>query len=129
MATRGTIQFRTSKEQGSKNLGYVYVHHDMYTQGFRDYLVEVFQNNTVHAHNLMTKFLKVIERSEVTVSHKYHGDTEFRYEIFGSKEDNGEILIYQRDYEAEDENPRFKFPRFKLSKAMKIKDFMNNPEI
>jgi hypothetical protein len=124
MATRGTIQFRTNKEQGSKNLGYVYIHHDMYTEGFRDYLAEVFENNTVNTNNLMTKFVKVIERSEITVSHRYHSDTEFRYEIFGSKEDNGEILVYQRDFDEEDERRKFK-----LKKAMKIKDFLINPEI
>jgi hypothetical protein len=124
MATRGTIQFRTSKEQGSKNLGYVYVHHDMYTQGFRDYLNEVFENDTCYPNNLMTKFVKVIKRSEITVSHEYHSDTEYRYEIFGSIEDNGEVLIYKRDFDEQDERKKFK-----LKKAMKIKDFMENPEI
>lgn len=119
MATRGTIQFRTSKDEGSKNMGFVYIHHDMYPEGFFSYLKEVIENKEVYTNNLMTKFVKVIKRAEITLSHEYHGDTEFRYEIFGSLEDNGEVLVYARDFDEEYERRKFK-----LKKAMKIKEFL-----
>jgi hypothetical protein len=122
MATRGTVLFRSGENEGGKILGYIYIHHDMYPEGFASYLKEVFENEKVRGNNLMCKLIRTIERAEIIPCHEWHSDTDFRYTVIGGLEDDGYVSVSERDW-----NERYDELEYKLVKVMKLKDFIDNP--
>jgi hypothetical protein len=124
MATRGTILFVTknNEKKTEKQLGFVYVHHDMYPEGLTFYLRSL-EEKKIQGRNLMTRFVRGVERSEITLSHEWHGDTDYRYDVVEySSEEGAEVTIYKRIWDEEGETSYYA----KLQ-TVKLKDFLLDP--
>jgi hypothetical protein len=116
MATRGTIQFISNTRNGENTRCFVYIHHDMYEEGLAGYFSLI---KNIGGNNLATRFVRGISGAEITFSHEWHGDTEYRYDIVGELESNAEITVYKRYYDFDEEKTYF------VKKyQMKLKDFI-----
>jgi hypothetical protein len=76
MSTRATYQFK-SKEGFNTTF---YIHHDGYPEGAAQYLVNMLNKTYLDKVDANT-FFRANEGTELTKSHDYHGDTEYRYTI------------------------------------------------
>lgn len=79
MSTRATYQFSTNN--GYSPTTTLYVHHDGYPTGASSYFYDTLIGG--HDGTLVEQFLRSVPRSEITKSHKFHSDTEYRYTVTG----------------------------------------------
>ncbi len=85
MGTRGTVEFYTSKEDlynPATLLCTVYQHFDMYLEGFKEKLLAAINYQFNEQRQLSISFLITNPDSELTISSQYHGDLEYKYQIF-----------------------------------------------
>ena len=80
MATRATYGFHAS---GKPDIT-IYIHHDGYEIGAGTYVANAFAEGGENYHDYFTveSFIRANDRAEITRSHEYHGDTEYRYDFF-----------------------------------------------
>ena len=85
MSTRATYSFENLEGLVTT----IYKHHDGYPEGAAHHL---FESHTAE------KFLRKNVDSEITKSHEYHGDTEYRYKICRRREGT-RLTVYKREWE------------------------------
>ena len=88
MSTRATYEFRSNFH----NPVVIYKHHDGYPEGAVEHLEGV---------RTAEQFIRKIDEAEITDSHEVHGDTEYRYYITPSWEDD-EVRVRVEEEDNED---------------------------
>lgn len=73
MSTRATYQF----ESKHRDTVTIYIHHDGYCEGAASYFYNAFLAGGMSPEN----FIRGNDRAELTKSHDWHGDTEYRYTV------------------------------------------------
>lgn len=80
MSTRATYEFIPENEViGGKT--FIYVHYDNYPEGAAVYFYNTLIN--LSKGDFATQFIRANEMAEITKSHEYHADTEYRYVVKG----------------------------------------------
>lgn len=81
MSTRATYEFISADGDAIDSRTFIYVHYDNYPQGAAVYLYNTLINPS--KGNFATQFIRANEMAEITKSHEWHGDTDYRYVIKG----------------------------------------------
>ena len=76
MATRATYQIKTPL-----NTSTVYIHYDGYLPGAAEYFRNAIDLMRISGRQFLPCFLWANENAEMTKSHDWHGDTEYRYDL------------------------------------------------
>ena len=94
MATRATYRISCGNQAELT----VYIHWDGYPEGAADYFdraLDLYENpresKLLEQASFEACFLIANPKAEVTRSHEWHGDTEYRYEIWRSVTDNNAV--------------------------------------
>jgi len=76
MSTRATYQIKTPL-----NTSTVYIHYDGYLSGAAEYFRDAIDLMRISGRQFLPCFLWANENAEMTKSHDWHGDTEYRYDL------------------------------------------------
>ena len=92
MSTRATYRFSKSDDWMNVNVT-LYHHHDGYLSG-----AGLLFSNAMGGGKKLTaeSFLRSNSKAEITVSHEFHGDTEYRYDI---DEHSQSVRVSERNME------------------------------
>jgi len=87
MSTRATYEFISESADLNgcgqfESATFVYVHYDNYPEGAAVYFYETLTNPS--KGNFATQFIRANTCAEITKSHEYHGDTEYKYVVTGT---------------------------------------------
>jgi hypothetical protein len=82
MSTRATYEFVYESDGEVESRTFVYVHYDNYPEGAAAYFYETLANPS--KGNFATQFIRANSGAEITKSHEYHGDTEYKYIVTGT---------------------------------------------
>ena len=93
MSTRATYQFNDKQTKTT-----IYTHYDGYPEGAAEYLYLTLTNEG--KGNLATRFIRTNPNAEITVSHDYHCDTDYKYTIEGN-DIHGSIIGKKYSYETD----------------------------
>lgn len=97
MGTRATYQFK-DKEYGTPKTT-VYIHWDGYPSGAASYFWAAL-NHENQRGGLATTFIRANDHAEITKSHDYHADTEWRYDVTGNGA-KAVLKVSQRIYDTD----------------------------
>ena len=101
MSTRATYQIKTDLNHST-----IYIHHDGYPSGAARYMRNAIDLMRITNRPLFPSFIWANEKAEMTESHECHGDTEYRYSLYG-KEGAWWVTAYERDFRDDSYNPIF----------------------
>lgn len=93
MSTRATYRFK-----GKYHDHTIYIHHDGYPQGAAYYFYRMLMLEN-HRGTFAERMIRANDGAELTKSHDYHGDTNYRYTIDDDRTDAGcQIKVSERHW-------------------------------